>query len=462
MSVSHIASFSARIGSIAVTPQGFGTPLLVGYHTNFPQDVKTYSGDSASILQSLVDDGFTAGVPIHEMARVLLSQETVPREIKVGRLDTAYAQTLDYFPLNGDEGTEYELTFELNGLTEVATYTVAGGGETPTAVSTGIRNAITAFTSVAITAVSNTTGLTITADNAGDVFRLTSRVNGVIGNPAHADIEDMTAAPAGLATRLAELSAADDDWYFLLADLNSDAIANIYGDYVASLTKLYVGSISDAGATETGTTTDFMSDMIADLNDRAGCFWDGKYNGYAQCALVGKLAPRTPGSVSWVNQTLRQVTTPGLSSTLFNNLTGKRYTVFRPASSTLSATRGGNVGGTFTHFDVTRGLDWLKVRSQESIANLLLSNDKIPFTISGLAAIRAALQDVVDRAVANGLLSAGDPDDPDNPPPRVIVPELSDVTAADKAARVLRNVKITGVLAGSIDTVVNGEIVVEF
>ena len=205
-----------------------------------------------------------------------------------------------------------------------------------------------------------------------------------------------------------------------------------------------------------------MSDAVGLSNDRVAVFWDAKYNGYAQCAWVGNLASRTPGNVSWVNKVLRQVTTPDITSSLFSTLDAKKYTVYRGISSTLSATRGGHVAGQYRYIDVTQGLDWLKARCAEAIANLLLSAEKVPYTNAGLASIRGALQGVVDLGVTNKLLSEGDPDDENNPPPKVIVPNVSSISLSDKASRQLTGVKITGVLAGAIDTVVNGSIIVSF
>lgn len=458
---SHIAAFSTTISSVALTPRGFGVPLLLGHHANFAGLTKKYSGDSAEILAALVADGFVSGSSIHEMARVLLSQESAPRNIVVGRVATGHTQVVTLTPKALAAGSVYSLTIELDNTSTTVSFTADA---TPTAaeIATGLHNAVNAQSAVAVTSTDNTGSISISPDTAGKTFRLSFTVNGKRGRPEDLDLIDATAAPAGYTDDVDDVLADDESWFHLLSEINSDAIGNLLADKCAVLKKVYWGATTDADATESGTTSDLMSDIVGDSNDYAMCMWDHKYNGYAQAALCGKLASKTVGSYSPANQILRQVFVGDLSSTLYTNLDTKKYTVVRPVSSELSATRGGYVGGQYKNLAATIIIAWFESSLQESIANMFLSADKVPFTLEGLAAVRSACERVVSLAVTNLAFSAGDPKSETDPPPKVIIPELSATTTADRAANLLRGVRITARLAGSIDTIVDGKIAIAF
>ena len=75
--------------------------------------------------------------------------------------------------------------------------------------------------------------------------------------------------------------------------------------------------------------------------------------------------------------------------------------------------------------------------------NLLVSSNKVPFTNAGIATVESALAGVMDAATNSGILST------DNLY-TITMPDINDVSASDKASRLLKNVSINCQLAGAI------------
>jgi len=85
--------------------------------------------------------------------------------------------------------------------------------------------------------------------------------------------------------------------------------------------------------------------------------------------------------------------------------------------------------------------------------NLLINVPKLPYTSAGLAAVQAELLAQRQEGVANNFLS-GSKDDV------TIVPDIKDVSFADKATRTLNNVSFEWQLAGAVHFInVSGSVV---
>lgn len=461
MTIEHIAQFTSSIGTTTVPAAGFGTPLIAGYHTNFAGLAKRYTGDPNSILQALTTDGFSTADAIYRMANKLLSQEFAPREIKVGRLQNAPVQSLALTPGNTVEGSVYALTFGNDQGTETATITVQSG-DAAADVAGDIETAVNAFatlTDLSASAVGDTVTITSGTD---EPFSMEWAVNS-LRRPADLDILDGSTA-ASIASDLTDIETEDPDWYALLLAVESAAISEAVGDWIATRKKVYLALTSDSDATESGTSTDIGSVMQSDANNRVACFFEPNYRDYSNCAWAGTMLPRAPGSNTWALKSLTAVAASSLPDSLFTNLNAKDYTTLRAINRTQSATYGGFVSGNYLYLNILRSFDWLEARAEEAIANLLLSNGKIPFTAEGLALVKQALERVVADAVSIQVLAPGDPDnESEDPTPKVLIPRIGE-TGADasaRASRTLSNVKITGRFAGAIHMVV-GDITVTF
>lgn len=459
--ITHIADFAARLGSTAVPQAGFGVPLIVGYHSHFPELVRAYTGDPAGILSDLEDDGFDTDENLYKLAQRMLGQEFAPRTIKIGRLTTAPYQALRLTPGNLTEDSVYTLEFSGPEGSESVEYVVPSSA-TATSIAQALVASIAAFSTLtSVSAAYSAGGLTVDAVT-GTSFRLLWDVNGR-SRPSDLDLLDQSAV-ANIDTQLSAIEAEDSAWYALLLDVESVAIATAAAAWVASRSKLYFPETSDADATESGTSSDIGSVVSAALNNRACPVWASQYRQGRAAALVGTMLPRQAGSATWALKQLRGDTADDLAGGLFTTLSAKNYTVLRKLNGTLAATDGGSAAGNYEWIDIVQAFDWTEARCEEAATNLLLSNDKVPFTRTGLALVRATFERVVADAIAQGILSPGDPDNAEEDPvPRVVLPNLGEAgaAAADRAARRLSNVKITGRFQGAVHSVL-GTLVFNF
>jgi hypothetical protein len=130
-----------------------------------------------------------------------------------------------------------------------------------------------------------------------------------------------------------------------------------------------------------------------------------------------------------------------MTTTQRTNLTAKNGNGYESVASVNITFDGKTSDGDY--LDVQRSLDWLEAEMQAEVFIALAGSAKVPFTDEGVATIEAAVRSVVNRTVARGIFAA-------SPAPTVTVPDVADVSAANKTARTLPDVKFDGTLAGAI------------
>jgi hypothetical protein len=135
-------SFADDIASVTITRAnltpsrvGFGTPMILAYHTLNADRVRTYSS-----LAGMASDGFRSHDPAYRAAAAVLSQTPRPRRIKIGRRALAPTQVIRLTPVAPSAGEVYSL--RIDGL--AVTFT-ADGTPTVAEVCTGLHAAIGAL-----------------------------------------------------------------------------------------------------------------------------------------------------------------------------------------------------------------------------------------------------------------------------------------------------------------------------
>src|SRR5689334_2037846 len=114
-SIDDVIDIAVTVTDKAPSKPNFGTPLLAGYHTAWLDLVREYSE-----ADEMLDDGFDDDDALYKMAVALKSQSPCPKTFKVGRLATAFTQTIHIIPTITTEG--YVYAWEINGT--AVTYTV--------------------------------------------------------------------------------------------------------------------------------------------------------------------------------------------------------------------------------------------------------------------------------------------------------------------------------------------------
>lgn len=92
--------------------------------------------------------------------------------------------------------------------------------------------------------------------------------------------------------------------------------------------------------------------------------------------------------------------------------------------------------------DITRTRYYLETLIDDRITSLRLRATKIPYTELGLAMIRNEIASACEEAVRAGALASYN----------IVMPAFEDIPADWKANRILKNVSVTAVLAGEVET----------
>jgi len=89
------------------------------------------------------------------------------------------------------------------------------------------------------------------------------------------------------------------------------------------------------------------------------------------------------------------------------------------------------------------GVDFIKVRMDEALANLLFNSENVPLTDPGITLVENIVNQQLQIAIGQGILAA-------DPEPDIFVPKAADIPLADRLAHKLTGVKFEATLANSI------------
>lgn len=195
--ISEVVSSSITAEDSFPSRQGFGTPMVVGYHTTTvaPARVQSYSRISE------VAEDYGSQHPIYKACAAIFAQNPRPATVKVGRRAGAPTQTIRLTPVSTTLG--YVYTFSIGGVT--ISYTVPSGATVATIVT-----ALVAAIGATVLAADDDAILTALATSAS-TQTIDTEANGVIAlaeiNPprkititrsAHVDHDAVTAVLAGI------------------------------------------------------------------------------------------------------------------------------------------------------------------------------------------------------------------------------------------------------------------------
>ena len=105
--------------------------------------------------------------------------------------------------------------------------------------------------------------------------------------------------------------------------------------------------------------------------------------------------------------------------------------------------------------DVIRFRDWLAEEIKVYVLNVLVNNEKVPYTDAGIAIIEGAIRQSLRQGQVNGGIAPVEYDEEGNKNLgyTVTVPLAANISANQKASRILTDVKFTARLAGAIHVV---------
>lgn len=172
-------------------------------------------------------------------------------------------------------------------------------------------------------------------------------------------------------------------------------------------------------------------------------------------ALIAKTISKPVGSFTYKNQVLKGVyadeaiTKAQLEEYHSNNINAYVHKAGYDVTS-----EGKLVNGEY--IDILDSKDWLITQIEYQVQQVLINNDKIPYTNSGIALLENTVVNVLQDAYNNGMIAE---DDSGNPSYTVTFARRSETKESDRAARRYVEGKFSFDLAGAIHTVtINGTI----
>jgi hypothetical protein len=433
MSLNDLVQSVVSSDGAGLKQAGFGTIMCVAYHTKYVDLVREYEE-----LSGLVADGFETYSPAYKMATAAFAQDPRPEKIKLGRLSLPATQTIRWVPTVTTQGYVQSLTIEVNGTKLTAQYTNGAGATVATIIDNMLIavEALDAFDSL-LAVTDGTTYMQIVTD-AGIVAYYSDWTG---------TYEDVTTDP-GIATDLAAIRLADEDWYGLALELNAKLIQEEASDWAEAEKVIHCYTTSDWKAYDSSETTD-IGDVLQGKSYAYSVSMFNRQNTdeYDHVAMLAERFPHDPGQPgaggTWFGKTLAGVTAHKLTPTQKTNLKAKNYNVYVETSTRSHTLKGQCAGGEFV--DKIRFLDWVNARIEEEVAQAKLDADggKVPYTDPGVSVLAGKVSKIMDLGVQVGGFSA-------DPYPTVTAGPVSAQLSADKAARVYKGLKWKATLAGAI------------
>ncbi len=436
MSLDSILNITITNTTVSVSQQGFGTPLVLGYHTRFAERSRTYSS-----LAAMVSDGFATTDLEYKAVAAVFAQNPRPVSVVVGRRLTKSAKVVDITP-TAVNASVYTVT--INGTSY--TYT-SDSSATVAEICTGLVTAYNAAAISGITVADGTTKITFTGTDTAP-YRLAVSAT----NNAQMKMQDVS-TDGGWATDLGDLLADNKNWYAIVMTTHGKAEIIAAAAWTESNQRLLLASSADNDILGSG-SSDLASSLKTSAYARTALMWHQEPTTFPEAAWAGKFLPDAPGSSTWAYKTLAGIaaspTTPGnLTDTAITNVEAK-FCNYYFALGGVNITRPGHVSSN-EWLDIVIGLDWLKARLQERIYSRLVGLKKIPYTELGVSLIVAEIRAQLLEAANAGLLVQGSE--------VVSFPLVSAISPTDKANRLLPNGTFSATLQGAIHAVtINGSV----
>lgn len=416
----------------AVTQAGFGVMMFLGLHKRFNERALEFA-----TLADMTSAGFEATDQEFLAASVYFGQPISPTKIIIGRQATDDVQVITYAAA-GAAGETYTVTID-DGSGAAETFThVSAGVETAIVVAAAMEVLINASGTLAVThddaAADGSATLTPDVALAPYTLKLSSNITDALSTS-----ETLTTA-LGLIVNVA-------DFYGIAAYTHLEA--DILEISVFANAGKYIYGYSTANVTDKTTAlTAIMGQLQALTADRSFGMWDeeaGVGNGdateYPEAAWMGDRFPSAPGSSTWMFKSLSGISVDSITGTESTNIRNKNGNTYETIGGVNITREGKMASGEF--IDVIRGVDWLESRMEERIFSRFVNLPKIPYTNAGVAIIEAEVRAQLQEAIEAGVI--------DGEQPIIIVsPKVSEVSANDRANRILPAITFEAKLAGAI------------
>lgn len=426
ISLDQFANITIIADGSPLKKAAFGTlAILVGEGSSVDVDTYTKASD--------VGTAFGTDSEAYRCALRAFSQVPRPKRVKVISAGVAVTHRFTVTVDAATDGTVTSLTVLLADGTSVS-FTQTASSQTTTQIATAVAALINAHAD--LVATSSLAVITVTGAVTGEFNYITASTN-------LSTYVDTTADP-GYATALNTAITTDNDWYGLVADAASSAIAIALAGWAEANDKLYVPQLTnDAELTSGGTIGLALKSAAYDRT--APIYHRPKYaSERADAAWVALMLTYSAGRANWRGKTLRGITSDALSSTQIGFLEGDNVNYYDTVADRNVTMQGKLSSGEW--IDIIHGRDSLVTDLQNAVATLTLNAPKLPYTQPGIDAIVAEGKGILEK-YASGVYPFLRPGTIEGSGP-----DIDDVSDADLAARELNDVIFTAEYAGAINT----------
>lgn len=426
---------------------GFGTALFVAFHALWAPTVRSFSSLPA-VKAAVVAGGGTLHHPIVRAATKYFGQNPRPKTLTIGKRSTfTQVVTLEVKKITVGYVYTFDVFNQSTGALTAINYTVLTGATTTT-VATALAALIDAAADVVAT-------------SAVAVITATSTAGLLVGYRNLPPISDLlvkdTSTEAGLTADLDAILAATKlskglvTWYGIALDHSSEAEILTAAAWAEANFCVYVARTSDGGCSDTGVTTDVLSDLKAASYTRTGVlFAQYATDDFRDLAWMAKVLPEQPGTVTWAFKQLAGITYDNLSDEESSAIRAKRGSTYESGGGISITFEGATPAGEF--LDLVVSTDFLNARIAEDVYAFLAKAKIVLFNQKGIDATLGVAQNRLNKSTKNPnpILSTDVDAEGVSLAPSVVPILVSEVDAADKTTRRLTGITWFGKFNGAI------------
>ena len=456
MDISNVISVSVSVAAPGITQIGFGEPCVFFYgDSSTPattpitnsERVRRYSASTA--LSDMQADGFSATDPAYLAVQAIVSQSPHPDTVKLARGGTAFTWAVELTSTTTTEDEVCTFTLTKGTTSQTVSYTL-GAGETLNSIATALDGVADADVDGFGAAGTAELTFAVSGGGAGDILEIDGVAAGdlwYVSAVENMSLEDVT-ADRGIATDLNTVVGVDADWYALvLADAFGAAEIAAAATWAAGQTnKILCASTQDFEVVSAGTGIGATL-SAAERDETFLAYSLHSMSQYPGGAAAGRFLPETPGTEVWAMKSLSGVTPSNLTTAQVSNAAASYVNIYTGIESGGVEVVQGNLwkgwssGSSETFIDTIRLIDATVVEVQSRILSLLRAQPKLPYTDKGLASIKGAILSSVRSFMPSGYAEGS---------AFCSIPKVEDISAANKAARILPSVTFGATLAGAV------------
>lgn len=240
---------------------------------------------------------------------------------------------------------------------------------------------------------------------------------------------------------LAAIKAANVPHYYVGTDLRDATDRKVIADDYAAKIGFYIAGADKAAEADTlvaeATTLNNESCLIMAHKGITG------EDAFADCALIGKMAPVLEGTAPFFYQSLNTIPDGGYPAADVTKFEKGNICTVTTYMKRIETWTGKTTKGTYAHFKVLK--DWLQVRLKEALAKVIHNDKGVFMSDDGLAAITNAMKEVLNVGkVERGVILDY----------TVYTPKRADIPTNDRANGIVNGYQIVCTFTGFVEKVV--------